>query len=471
MSRKHSKCMISKISRLAIVLGFSALFIAYVLIYIGLRNSVEVAAKKQHNQYTEKAHLLHEVLLANASQSESTILNAVKGAFEGSVTHPDDEYMCIADRHSILILHTKQPELTGHYAGANRIIIKDKPLYTVSDLIANQHSYTGNYISSSGEKQIAAFEYIPTHEWVLGLHRSEHALKKEVRSNFQHLIIIFILLTGMLIPLSLIILYKFSELNHRRRIEIETDSKIRLLAAKEKAEESDAIKSAFLANLSHEIRTPMNGVMGFAKLLKKEDLAEDKRQDYADVVLKSGERILNILGDLVHMSKIETGQVKLDPKPFSLNKLMDETCLFFSQEAVRKKLQFSCSKAMKDTADMVVADKTKIEQILYNLLKNAFKFTSEGKIHFGYTVEEGYIRFWVEDTGRGIPAEMQESIFERFKKVGETPVAEEDGSGLGLAISKSFTDLMNGKMWVESEPGAGSTFYFLIPYVAGDTVV
>ncbi len=471
MSKIYSRCMISKISRLAIVIGLSALFVTYAVSYTAYIKSVTNAEKKQHIHYTEKAQLLHAVIRAREHQSDAAILKAIEEVFAGSATHPEDEYICIVDRHSNLILHTKYPELIGTYAGSNNIIIKGKPLFTVSDLVTNQHSYTGNYISSSGEKQIAAFEYIPSHQWVLGVHRSKEAIGKEVRSHYQYLLIIFILVTGILTPLSILILYRVSEKNHRRRIEVETDSKIKLLEAKEKAEKSDAMKSAFLANLSHEIRTPMNGVIGFAKLLKKKDLVEKKRQDYANIVLKSSERIMNILGDLIHMSKIEAGQVSLDPKPFNLNKLMDETCLFFSQEAERKKLIFSCSKSMKDTEAMVVADKTKIEQILYNLLKNAFKFTCEGAINFGYTVADGHIRFSVEDTGRGIPAEMQESVFERFKKVGESPVAEEDGSGLGLAISKSFTDLMNGRIWVESEPGSGSTFYFSIPYVSMDSEV
>ncbi len=467
MEKIYSRCLIKKISVLAIVLGILALVGSYVVVFIAFQNSVSVAEKRLYSQYTEKAQLLHEIIIANNEKSESEILKIVEDVFLRTGLHPEDEYVCIVNQQSDLILHTRNPETVGSNVSSNQIFVKDQRIHTLIDLAKYQQNYTGDYISLSGEEQIAAFEYIPSHQWVLGVHRSKASLSKEVKSFYGRFLLAFILITGLVIPGSLILLYKVSEKNHRQRIAIETKSNAILQSAKEKAEQSDKLKSVFLANLSHEIRTPMNGIIGFTKLLKKKNLTEEKREKYVDVILSSGERMLKIINDLMHISKIEAGQIELDPSMFNLNKLIDEACLFFKSEAERKKLQFTCFKSLDNEKSNIVADKTKVEQIIYNLLKNAFKFTKEGKIHFGYEILGDKIQFRVEDSGRGIPIHQQDNIFDRFKKSDSPPSSEEEGSGLGLSISKTFVELMGGAIWVESEIGKGSTFIFTLPWVTG----
>lgn len=240
-----------------------------------------------------------------------------------------------------------------------------------------------------------------------------------------------------------------------------------LLAAKEKAEEGDRHKSDYLANLSHEIRTPLNGITGFARLLNKQDLSDEKRKIYLNTIMKSGERILDIIRDMATMSKIEAGQDGLNLSEVNLNKLMDEAYLFFADEADKKGLQLSCSKSFSEQDNTILADKTKVEQILYNLLKNALKFTAEGEVYFGCAKKDGQANFWVGDSGKGIPHHMHDRIFDRYQKLDESHFNNQEGSGLGLSISKSLVELMKGKIWVESEPGKGSKFTFSIPLATG----
>jgi PAS domain S-box-containing protein len=237
-----------------------------------------------------------------------------------------------------------------------------------------------------------------------------------------------------------------------------------LQEAKSRAEESDNLKTAFLANLSHEIRTPMNGIMGFAQLLQSKQLETEKQNKYLGIIEKSGKRMLNLINDLVDISKLEAGQVKVYADSFDLNQVMDDTFHFFRPEAKDKGLVLNLKLGLKDEAAMILTDQPKFEQVLVNLLKNALKFTKSGEINFGYDLKGKFIEFWVEDTGPGIPEDYHTKIFERFRQADEVPYREEEGSGLGLAISKAFIELMGGRIYLESELGKGSKFIFTLPY-------
>lgn len=236
-------------------------------------------------------------------------------------------------------------------------------------------------------------------------------------------------------------------------------------AALEKAEESDRLKSAFLANMSHEIRTPMNGIMGFARLLRKKDLSGEKQEKYLDVIEKSSERMLNIINDLIDISKIESGQMELHSQNMNLNEVIAFIQSFFEPECASKGLELISSFTLPNDHAIIISDRDKLEAILINLLKNAIKFTHHGKINFGYEQNGDKLVFFVDDTGIGIPENKQKQIFDRFVQADSSMTKPYEGAGLGLSISKAFVEMLGGNLELRSKVNSGSRFYFSIPYV------
>ncbi len=241
-------------------------------------------------------------------------------------------------------------------------------------------------------------------------------------------------------------------------------SNLQLIVAKEKAEENDSLKTAFLQNMSHEIRTPMNGILGFSELLKSPHLSDKEQQKFILIIEQSGQRMLNIINDIVNISKIETGQIELCMQETDLNELMWHLHTIFKPESESKGLQLNCKPGLPDQFCLIETDKTKLAQVLSNLIKNAIKFTPNGSIDFGYQLKKNVLEFYVSDTGIGVAPEMSEIIFERFRQVDMSLARNFEGAGLGLAISKAFILKLGGKMWVKSELGKGAKFLFIIPY-------
>lgn len=237
-----------------------------------------------------------------------------------------------------------------------------------------------------------------------------------------------------------------------------------LLSAKIKAEESDHLKTAFLHNISHEIRTPMNAIVGFSGFLNDPDIEMDKKAHFANVVVQSSNQLMSIIDDIVLIATIEAGQEKINVTDIDLNSVLLYEYEQFLTRSVEKGIELKCKPGLDNNQSGLRADETKLLQVLSNLLVNAFKFTSKGHIYFGYTKKNNFLEFFVEDTGIGIPKEMHKEIFQRFRQVDSSMSRQYGGSGLGLSISKAYIDLMGGKMWVESEEGKGSCFYFSIPY-------
>jgi len=236
-----------------------------------------------------------------------------------------------------------------------------------------------------------------------------------------------------------------------------------LVSALEKAKESDQLKSAFLANMSHEIRTPMNGILGFSELLKEPDLSGNEKKKYIEVIEQSGARMLNTINDLIEMSKLEAGQMYVSITEVDIIEQLQYICNFFKPEVESKGLNFSLCNQMPKSGLIIKTDKEKLYGILTNLVKNAIKYTHEGSIEFGYQEKDNSIEFFVKDTGIGIPQEQQKAVFERFVQADMVKSKPYEGAGLGLAISKANVELLGGEIWVESEEGKGSTFYFTIP--------
>jgi len=254
----------------------------------------------------------------------------------------------------------------------------------------------------------------------------------------------------------------------RREAEKNLEETLELLFhAKVKAEESDRLKSAFLANMSHEIRTPMNGILGFSELLKSPGLTGKEQQKYIGIIEKSGARMLNIINDIVDISKIEAGLMKLEMKESNINEQIEYIYTFFKPEIESKGILFSFKNPLPATEAILFTDREKIFAILTNLVKNAIKFTDQGSIELGYSRMAlpgvAFLKFFVKDTGIGIPKDRQEAIFERFVQAGIANRQAPQGTGLGLAITKSYVEMLGGKIWVESEEGIGSAFYFTIP--------
>jgi len=244
-----------------------------------------------------------------------------------------------------------------------------------------------------------------------------------------------------------------------------------LTIAKENAEKSDRLKSAFLANMSHEIRTPMNGILGFSELLKNPDLTGDQQQEYIRIIEKSGIRMLNIINDIVDISKIEAGLMKLEMKESNINEQIEYIYTFFKPEVEAKGMTLSFRNSLPAKEAIIITDREKLYAILSNLIKNAIKYTPSGSIEFGYYLIDSptqlkELQFYAKDTGIGIPKDRQEAVFERFIQADIEDLQARQGAGLGLSITKSYVEMLGGKIWLESEEGIGSTFYFTLPYNA-----
>ncbi|WP_282014365.1 PAS domain-containing hybrid sensor histidine kinase/response regulator [Marinifilum flexuosum] len=249
-----------------------------------------------------------------------------------------------------------------------------------------------------------------------------------------------------------------SDITDRKRTEAE------LIKAKNKAEESDRLKSAFLANMSHEIRTPMNGILGFAELLKTPQIKNVKKEKYIDIIGKSGTRMLNIINDIIDISKIESGSMELELSDSNVNEQVEYIYTFFKREVEEKGLMLQFHNGLPWDEALVTTDREKLFAILTNLVKNAIKCTKKGIIEFGYLKKDKDLEFFVRDTGHGVPKHRMGAIFDRFVQAENIEEIDRQGVGLGLSITKSYIDMLGGKIWLDSEEGFGSTFYFTIPY-------
>lgn len=241
-----------------------------------------------------------------------------------------------------------------------------------------------------------------------------------------------------------------------------------LIKAKEKAEESDRLKSAFLANMSHEIRTPMNGIIGFAELLKDPNLSMEEMESFLEIIEKSGERMLNIINDLINISKIESGQMEINLSETNINKQLGFLFNFFQTEALQKGLELIVSCPLSDEEACVVTDKEKLYAIFTNLIKNAIKYTEVGQVEFGYANHRNKVNFYVKDTGLGIPEDKYDAVFDRFVQVGSVNASKCEGSGLGLSITKGYVKLLGGDITFESKEGKGTLFQFTIPVTVSE---
>ncbi len=254
---------------------------------------------------------------------------------------------------------------------------------------------------------------------------------------------------------------KMNDLEQEIEKRIETERV--LLKAKQKAEESDRLKMAFLANMSHEIRTPMNGILGFIDLLQDPDINDGNRSEYLDLVKTSGHRLLTTINDIIEISKIESGEIVLRPEKVNTEDIMNFYYDFFVVQTRQKGLELIMTDYLRGEESDISTDRNKLDSILTNLIRNSIKFTSKGSIELGNYRSGGKITFFIKDTGRGLPKEKIEDVFKRFVQAETNINRSYEGSGIGLSIVKAYVEAQDGEVWVDSEPGKGSTFYFSLP--------
>ncbi|WP_372794682.1 PAS domain S-box protein [Lutibacter sp.] len=249
-----------------------------------------------------------------------------------------------------------------------------------------------------------------------------------------------------------------------RDITVQKNSETDLIKAKEKAEESDQLKTEFLSNMSHEIRTPMNGILGFSDMLNNPELTTEKRANFIKIIQSSSKQLLHIIDDILEISRLETKQVSIDESEVCLNDVLLELFSVFDLKAKENKTPLYLKKELSNEQSTIITDKTKLNKVLSNLLENALKFTNEGFIELGYVLNNKNLEIYVKDTGIGIDAEKHESIFDRFSQAERDLSKKTGGLGLGLSIVKENTALLGGKIALDSIKGKGATFTIIFPY-------
>lgn len=276
----------------------------------------------------------------------------------------------------------------------------------------------------------------------------------EVLTNFQSFKgAIFVALTAFLLHLLI-------SREIKRKNAIQED----LVTAKERAEESDRLKSAFLANMSHEIRTPLNGILGFCELILDDSFGKEDKKIFAKHMNKNGEDFLKLVNDIMDISKIQSNQFVIHKKRFDVNQFLDGIYEEYNQSELRthrNDIDFQLVKNNQNSDSILLSDALKLTHVLQNLLNNSFFFTTEGYVRFGYNKVDSGFQFFVEDTGRGIEDKNKDLIFKPFFK-GKDPIIGNKGFGLGLAISKGLVRLLGGDLRFDSTPNVGTRFYFTL---------
>ncbi|MGQ1909648.1 cache domain-containing protein [Marinifilum sp. RC60d5] len=428
------------------------------------------------------------------------------------ITLDNNNYFFVYKKDGTCLLHQDTNSIGKNYREYKHLARRNnvKKLLKAAESIQTGFIEYEDPFSNKGNK-ISYLQVVPKWDWVIGaglytneidkdIAISKSQLQQKVRKNAIQIIILIIIAIVIIYITSKIISVKmkrnfisfnnffkkastqsfkinikdlnFSEFRDlavtiNKMIDIRTQKEKELLIAREKAEESDRLKSSFLANMSHEIRTPMNAIIGFSELLKEDDLPLETRQQFFSHIRNSGNSLLNLINDIIDFSKIESGKLKISLTSYNLNQLFDELYYTFEKIKAQKEkdnIELKFTKGLDDDKSVIFTDPLRLKQIITNLIENALKFTEKGSINISYQLCESNLIFTVKDTGIGISEEQQKIIFNRFRQADDSHARRYGGTGLGLSISKKLAKLLKGDMWVESKVNIGSSFFVSIPY-------
>ncbi len=413
-----------------------------------LRQKAEALLSAEKNEYSEKViseqdktKLIHEL---EVHQIELEMQNEELTLAKEKAELAEKKYTALYELSpSGLLSLTKTGEITDLNFSAERMLGKER-----SKLIKSSFGF---FISTETRAVYNNF--------LQKIFETNVKQTCELQMSVADRDIIYVLINGIASTTDEKCLITLADISKHKHLEKE------LIKAREKAEENDRLKSAFLANMSHEIRTPMNGILGFTDLLKNLKLTVESQQEYLDIIEESGIRMLNILNDIISISKLESQQMDVSISETNVNEQLDYIYHFFKLEAQQKKLHLSIKNTLPIHEVFVMTDREKVYGVLTNLVKNAIKFTQAGYIELGCERKGEFLEFYLKNSGSDIPDELKESIFERFRR-GSDPLKQNvQGAGLGLSISKAYVELLGGKIWVESDHGHSSTFRFTLPYL------
>lgn len=443
-------------SRIGLFVGIFSAILVVVTGIISYGKIIQLALDEAYKEYQYEANQFRNYIESLSDQPDTVAIENVRSYYESLDSKLAGEYICVVDEQGKLVLHTAEPATEGNSVGEN-LILDDNghALGNLQLLVVEHRGFVGNYKSSTGQSQVAAFDFSPARNWLIGVHRSKDAFSKEIRHNYNWFLYLFILLGLLVIPSSYLIVYMAAKRLTIRQVQQQQD----LIRAKERAEESDRMKSAFVANISHDIRTPLNAILGFSELIMDQELTREEQEKYYSIIQSGSDQLTAIVQNLINISIIESGELKPSKEELDLLPLFESCFRQFNDLNKNPKLNF----IFQGGADQkVFADKSFLNQVLNNLIGNAIKYTEEGAIQVGYKVIGDEAIGFVQDTGVGIPKELGDLVFERFHRVGNHRKIV-SGSGLGLSICKALVQANGGRIWYESEVGVGTSFYFSLP--------
>jgi signal transduction histidine kinase len=241
-----------------------------------------------------------------------------------------------------------------------------------------------------------------------------------------------------------------------------------IIMIRKNADEYHKFRTTFVQNISHEIRTPLNAIVGFSALLCEKEQTDAAKEYFTEVIMRSSDNLLSIINDINEISNIEAGMLKVKTGEINLNSAMKDLHSKFYSRASEKGVEIRYETTLDDVESDIKTDVSKLIQVISNLINNAVKFTGNGLIDFGYRQKNGFLEFYVADTGIGIKEEEHSKIFESFYKAGNSKLQNYAGTGLGLSIAKAYVELLGGEIWLNSEPGKGTVFFFTIPHNKAD---